>query len=212
MRRFLSIILIGTLALGIAACAKEPAPSTAASENTEVTTDASAEEPVDNSDDKYVSAYPAFKVTSESLDGKYWAEACAFEGENVSPQLSWEPVEGATTYVIYMVDLNAYDYIHWKSDGITETNLPQGWASSAFSRGDIYHADYVGPNPPSGSTHQYNIYVFALKAPVERVKGSIGSQALKLQEFMDGLDTDADGNTGNIVAVGRVVGYYSAKS
>ena len=211
MRRFLSIILIGTLALGIAACAKEPVPSTAASENTEVTTDALAEEPVDNSDDEFVSSYPAFKVTSESLDGKYWVEACAFQGENVSPQLSWEPVEGASTYVIYMVDLTARNIIHWKSVGITETNLPQGWASSAFSQSDVYNADYVGPNPPSGSTNQYNIYIFALKAPVERVKGSIGTQAIKLQEFMDSLDTDAEGNTGNIVAVGRVVGKYSGK-
>ncbi|MBR2550888.1 MAG: hypothetical protein IKE92_12910, partial [Clostridiales bacterium] len=98
MRRFLSIVLIGTLALGIAACAKEPAPSTPASENTEVTTEVPAEAPVDNSDDKFVSAYPAFKVTSESLDGKYWSKTCAFQGDNLSPQLSWEPVEGATTY------------------------------------------------------------------------------------------------------------------
>ncbi len=212
MNRFLSIILIGTLVLGMAACAKEPAPSTAASENTEVTTDAPVEETVDNSDDKFVSAYPAFKVTSESLDGKYWVDGCVFQGGNASPQLSWEPVEGATTYVIYMVDLTAYNIIHWKSEGITETNLPQGWASSAFSQGDTYNSDYVGPNPPSGSTNQYNIYVFALKAPVERVKGSLGNQAIKLQEFMDSLDTDAEGNTGNIVAVGRVVGYYTGKS
>lgn len=49
MRRFLSIILVGTLALGIASCAKEPAASTAESENSEVTTEATAEEPVDNS-------------------------------------------------------------------------------------------------------------------------------------------------------------------
>lgn len=211
MRRFLSVILIGTLAFGIAACARETAPSTAASENTEVTTTSLAEEPVDNSDDKFVSAYPAFKVTSESLDGKYWIDDCVFQGGNASPQLSWEPVEGATTYVIYMVDLTAANIIHWKKDSITETNLPQGWAVSAFSQGEVSKADYVGPNPPSGSTNQYNVYVFALKAPVERVKGSLGTPALKLQDFMDSLDTDAEGNTGNIVAVGRVVGYYTGK-
>ena len=212
MRRFLSIILIGTLALGIAACAKEPAPSTEASAITETTTEAPAEETVDNSDDKFVSAYTAFKVTSESLEGKNWSEACAFQGGNASPQLSWEPVEGATTYVIYMVDLTAANIIHWKPEGITETKLPQGWATSASSPSDTLNADYVGPNPPSGSTNQYNIYVFALKAPVERVKGSIGDRALNLQGFMDSLDTDAEGNTGNIVAVGRIVGYYAAKS
>ena len=211
MNRFLSVILIGTLALGMAACAKEPAPSTAASENTEVTTDALAEEPVDNSDDKFVSAYPAFKVTSESLDGKFWVEDCAFQGGNASPQLSWEPVEGASTYVIYMVDLTAGNIIHWKSDGITETNLPQGSATSASSRGEVSKADYVGPNPPSGSTNQYNIYVFALKAPVEKVMGKIGDRALNLQHMMDSLDTDAEGNTGNILGVGRIIGYYSTK-
>ena len=194
MRRFLSIILIGTLVLGIAACAKKKGPSTA---------------PADNSDDQYVSAYPAFTVTSESLDGKNWIKACAFEGENASPQLSWEPVEGASTYVIYMIDLTAGNIIHWKSDGITETNLPQGSATSAFSQSEVDHADYVGPNPPSGSTNQYNIYVFALKAPVEKVMGKIGDRALNLQHMMDSLDTDAEGNTGNIVAVGRVVGYFS---
>ncbi len=215
MKRIKLIILSlvsGILLSSVSACAKEPAPSTEASAITETTTDAPAEEPVDNSDDKFVSAYPAFKVTSESLDGKYWIDDCVFQGGNASPQLSWEPVEGATTYVIYMVDLTAANIIHWKKDGITETNLPQGSATSAASRGDVSKADYVGPNPPSGSTNQYNIYVFALKAPVERVKGSLGTPAIKLQDFMDSLDTDAEGNTGNIVAVGRVIGYYSAKS
>ena len=203
MRRFLSIILIGTLALGIAACAKEPAPSTEASAITETTTEAPAEEPVDNSDDKFVSAYTAFKVTSESLDGKYWIDDCVFQGGNASPQLSWEPVEGATTYVIYMVDISASNNIHWKSAYATETNLSQGWASSD---------DYFGPRPPEGATNQYNVYVFALKAPVERVKGSLGTPAIKLQDFMDSLDTDAEGNSGNIVAVGRIAGYYAVKS
>lgn len=158
----------------------------------------------DNSDDQFVSAYPAFTVTSESLDGNIWIEACSNteDGENTSPELSWEPVEGATVYVIYMVDINANNFLHWKSADVTETNLPQGWAPSS---------DYVGPYPPSGQTHQYNIYVFALRAPVERVKGSINTPAAKIQEFMDSLDTDADGNTGNIVAVGRITGNYTAK-
>ena len=29
---------------------------------------------------------------------------------------------------------------------------------------------------------------------------------------MDSLDTDAEGNSGNIVAVGRIAGYYAVKS
>ena len=126
-------------------------------------------------------------------------------GSNPAPilmALSWEPVDGAAVYVIYMVDINANNFLHWKSADVTETSLHQGWAPSS---------DYVGPYPPSGQTHQYNIYVFALKAPVERVKGSINTPAAKIQEFMDSLDTDANGNTGNIVAVGRITGKYTAQ-
>ena len=199
--------------LASAGCSTQETATVTGTSEAPVETEAPvAEAAPDNSDDIFVSAYPAFKVTSESLDGKFWVEDCAFQGGNASPQLSWEPVEGATTYVIYMVDLTAANIIHWKKDGITETNLPQGWATSAFSQGETSHADYVGPNPPSGSTNQYNIYVFALKAPVERVKGSLGTPAIKLQDFMDSLDTDAEGNSGNIVAVGRIVGYYAVKT
>ncbi len=203
MKKTLALILCGALMLSIAGCGTTAEPAVSSDAVTQAPAE-TAPAVADNSDDKFVSAYPAFTVTSESLDGKYWIEACAntADGENASPQLSWEPVEGATVYAIYMVDMNTNNFLHWRSSDITETNLPQGWASSA---------DYVGPYPPPGSTHQYNIYVFALKAPVERVKGGINSQAVKLQEFMDSLDTDAEGNTGNIVAVGRIIGHYTAK-
>ena len=50
-------------------------------------------------------------------------------GENKSPQLSWEPVEGAKVYAVYMFDTNTNGYLHWRSGGITETSLPEGWAS-----------------------------------------------------------------------------------
>ena len=208
MKKALALIVCGALMLPVAGCSN----NVSVSENTESQTmvaveteSAWTEAPAaDNSDDQFVSAYPAFAVTSESLDGNIWIEACpnTEDGQNASPELSWEPVEGATVYVIYMVDINANNFLHWKSADVTETNLPQGWAPSS---------DYVGPYPPSGSTHQYNVYVFALKAPVERVKGSINTPAAKIQEFMDSLDTDADGNTGNIVAVGRITGKYTAK-
>ena len=99
-----------------------------------------------------------------------------------------------------MDDLEAWDIIHWKSDNVTETSLTEGWAPST---------DYVGPNPPSGSTHTYEIYVIALKAPVERVKGALGGQNPKFEENFKALDIDADGNSGNIIAVGRLSGTCS---
>ena len=205
MKKIFALIICGALMLHVAGCSNNVSVS---SENTEAQTTTVAAQTeasaADNSDDQFVSTYPAFAVTSESLDGNVWIESCSNTdgGENASPELSWEPVDGAAVYVIYMVDINANNFLHWKSADVTETSLPQGWAPSS---------DYVGPYPPSGQTHQYNIYVFALKAPVGRVKGSINTPAAKIQEFMDSLDTDADGNTGNIVAVGRIIGNYTVK-
>ena len=156
----------------------------------------------DNSDDVFVSAYPAFPVTSQSLHDGKWDEIITNNGENASPELTWEPVEGATTYVIYMIDMDTAYILHWKASDITTTSLPEGSASSS---------DYIGPNPPEGTTHKYNVYVFALKNPVEHVRGGVRTINPLVQEYMDELDTDINGNTGNIIAVGRVSGDYSAK-
>lgn len=197
-----ALILCAALTLSFTGCGtKETSANVPV---TEAAAESAAAAPADNSGDKFVSAYPAFEVTSQSLHDGKWDEVTAntVDGKNASPELSWAPVEGATTYVIYMIDMDTAYFIHWKSSDITETSLPEGWAPSS---------DYVGPYPPPGSTHHYNVYVFALKNPVERVKGGINSISPKVPEFMESLNTDADGNTGNIIAVGRVTGKYTAK-
>jgi phosphatidylethanolamine-binding protein (PEBP) family uncharacterized protein len=215
-----ALILCGAMIFSFAGCstngtsagtAADPAVDqdpTAASAISEVMAASAVSEAAapaaDNSDDIFVSKYPAFAVTSQSLHDGKWDEVTAntVDGKNASPELSWEPVEGASTYAIYMIDMDTAYFIHWRSGDITETSLPEGWASST---------DYVGPYPPPGSTHHYNVYVFALKNPVERVKGGVNSICPKVPEFMEALDTDANGNTGNIISVGRVTGSYTAK-
>ena len=163
-----------------------------------------AEAAPDNSDDQFVSAYPAFAVTSESLDGNIWIEACSNteDGQNASPELSWEPIEGATVYVIYMVDINANNFLHWKSADVTETNLPQGWAPSS---------DYVGPYPPKGSTHTYSIFVFALKNEPGKTTLLFDAGSNSVNKIYEGLNTDVDGNTGNVLAYGRLDGNFTNK-
>jgi phosphatidylethanolamine-binding protein (PEBP) family uncharacterized protein len=210
-RKLTSLLLCGAMVLSIAGCgtngnsagattadpAADPA-STSASAISEAPAPAAA----DNSDDIFVSKYPAFAVTSQSLHDGKWDEIIGFDSQDASPELSWEPVEGASTYVIYMIDMDTAYIIHWKSSGITETSLSEGWATSD---------EYAGPRPPQGNTNHYNVYVFALKNPVERVKGGIRAISPKVPEFMESLDTDASGNTGNIIAVGRVSGTYTTK-
>lgn len=207
IKRFSALILSGAFMLSFAGCSNNgPAATVPSSPETSEApaTEAPAVSVADNSNDIFVSAYPAFEVTSQSLHDGIWDEVTAntMDGKNASPELSWEPVEGASTYVIYMIDMDTAYFIHWRSGDITGTSLPEGWASTS---------DYIGPYPPPGSTHRYNVYVFALKNPVERVKGGINSISPKVKEFMESLDTDADGNTGNIISVGCVSGKYTAK-
>ena len=150
----------------------------------------------------FIDDYKSFEVTSTNLNNGVWDDIISNtkKGSNKSPQLKWSAVDGAGLYVIIMDDPSAMHWMHWKSDHVTETSLDEGWASSS---------DYVGPYPPSGSTHTYEIYVVALKAPVERVKGAFNAQNLKFEKNFKALDIDADGNSGNIIAVGRLSGTFS---
>lgn len=150
----------------------------------------------------FIDDYKSFEVTSTNLNKGVWDDIISntSKGSNKSPQLTWSAVEGAGLYVIIMDDPDAMDWMHWKSDNVTETSLDEGWASSS---------DYVGPYPPSGSTHTYEIYVVALKAPVEGVKGAFNGPNLKFEKNFKALDIDADGNRGNIIAVGRISGTFT---
>lgn len=147
---------------------------------------------------------PQFELVSEDLQDGVWNQVITetLNGSNVSPKLSWEPVEGAECYAIYMTDTSAGNFIHWKSANVTETELPQGWASET---------DYIGPYPPPGATHDYDIYVVALKKPVERAKGAFNTSNPNFEGNLMALDTDADGTTGNMIAYGYLTGTYTAE-
>ena len=103
---------------------------------------------------EYLLEHDTFTVTSTDLIDGVWSDIISNTqvGQNMSPQLSWEPVEGATEYVIYMVDSNTNGFLHWKSAGITETEL---------------------------------------------------------DAFMEEVDTDIYGNTGNIIAYGKISGTFT---
>lgn len=153
-------------------------------------------------DNHLISDYNIFELTSDNLKNGKWDDIISNtdKGQNHSPQLSWEPVEGASEYMIYMVDTSMQYWIHWKSCGITETTLAEGWAEKV---------EYVGPYPPTGGTHTYEIYVIALKKPIERMKGSLNGQNMKFESFIAAADTDIDGNTGNIAGAAHISGTFT---
>ena len=137
-----------------------------------------------------------FEVTSEDLRDGVWDTIITNtkNGSNVSPQLSWEPVEGAAAYVVYMVDTSATNWMHWRSGNITETSLEQGSASER---------EYVGPYPPSG-THTYEIWVYALESPVEKVPGKFNQANGLFDDYRNQIN-----ETSKILAVGHLSGTYT---
>ena len=181
-KRLISIILSSLLILSMTAC---------------------GENAQDLPKNELISGYSTFEVTSENLHDGAWDDVISNtdRGSNQSPQLSWKNVDGASTYAIYMVDTTVQYFLHWISSDVTETDLPLGWAPQA---------DYIGPYPPSGGPHTYDVFVIALKNPVERLMGGVNTQTLKVREFIDATDTDINGNTGNIVAIGYLSGTFTS--
>ena len=198
--KFAALLIVLSLLISIPGCRKKEAVTSSVmpSESSEDTVNPLT----DNMCGGYLDGYETFKVTSTSLSDGVWNDIISNTdiGENKSPQLSWEPVEGAKVYAIYMFDTITKGYLHWRSGGITETSLPEGWASPL---------DYNGPHIGHGYTHNFDIYVIALKAPVERVRGTVNGQNKKLGEFIKELDTDTEGNTGNIISYGKISGLYT---
>lgn len=138
-----------------------------------------------------------FEVTSDDLHDGVWDTIITNTeyGENVSPSLSWDPVEGADSYVIYMVDPTARNWMHWKSNDVKDTDLEQGWASDD---------EYVGPYPPNG-THDYEIYVIAIKEGLDTIGGDFDAANTGFEDDLKELNVPA----GNILAYGHIVGTYT---
>ena len=212
--KVIAVILCTSMAAGIAGCTTVET-SASLPETTVATTEAVQESEseteaapvIADSGVDYLAGHQKFEVTSTDLVDGVWADVISStsRGNNVSPALKWEAVDGASEYIIYMIDMNTTEAIacgslHWKSGGITVTELPQGWAPSI---------DFAGPRPPAGVTHIYEIYVVALKEPVDRLKGSVRAVNPKFESFINELDTDSEGNTGNILAYGKISGTYT---
>lgn len=193
-----------------AASVAEETTETTAAETTEQTeaSETTAAEPevtvvplIADENGNLMSQFEEFELTSEDIEDGFWVDAISSSpaGDDVSPQLSWDPVDGAGQYIIYMVDISANYLIHWKAEGVTETHLDRGWADSF----------YFGPYPRTGLTNTYDIYVIAIRNPIDRLRGSLRVPNENFPLFLAYLDIDAEGNTGNIIAYGHISAQYS---
>jgi Raf kinase inhibitor-like YbhB/YbcL family protein len=112
--------------------------------------------------------------------------ACLKYGKNISPKISWRPIEGTKAYALILQDLSAHNYIHWyipsihpslttieelstpKDQFITLNQLPAFYLKNIdipLKQGMNHTGTYgyFGPcPPPSTGKHQYVFYLFAL--------------------------------------------------
>ena len=107
---------------------------------------------------RQLKSIPTFNVSSNSINARgRWIDEISNTsvGKNDTPQLTWEPVDGAEEYVIYMFDVTSNMFVHWKAIDIHQTSIQCGWGN------DLPNTEYIGPYPPKGE-HTYVVYIFAL--------------------------------------------------
>ena len=147
----------------------------------------------------YLDTLPVFEVTSESIVDGEWVTGIGFMEGNNSPELTWEAVDGASYYAVIMVDVSINNWLFWY-EIVDVSHLDYG----AYTDPE----DYVGPYPPG--TDDFEIYIIALKEapnemdyPVDQLTSNISTKA-------DFLNVSASGNTGNVIAYGKIRALYTS--
>ncbi len=147
-------------------------------------------------------------------------------GENISPELTFNEVEGARAYAVIMIDPDGFNWLHW-CDVVTveeirellgdEINGIKGDTISLVSgfnnlRGEA--KTYVGPYPPAG-THNYHVYVYALKAVPSNfnvILSGLDKSGANINNIINLLNVYADGSnavSGNILGTAEISGTYT---
>ena len=142
------------------------------------------------------------KITSENLKEGVWDNKISNtdDGENISPQLSWEAVEGANEYFVFMLDKHFLHMILFTE----ETSIAEGAIKEPTET-----AKYVGPYPPAGTTHDYKVYVVAMKEHPKELNYYFDASGNFVDDMMVQLDMGESGETGNIIETGELVGTYT---
>ena len=159
-----------------------------------------------------------FQVYSNDIaDGKWKDEISnQADGENLSPELHWDVVSGASRYYVYMLDETADQWMHWQINGIPCTGIPKGLCDEEWKV--VWNADgyevkgqYIGPYPASG-THTYTVYVFALKYDPFAV-GAIyfDGQGNDIEQIAKELNNSPYTDYNNVIGYGKVSACYTAR-
>jgi len=232
-KKFMTAVLAFVMLMGLAACSEgkndkqsdetttalttvrddevcnETSEVTSATEATETSATETSAEVTETTaveiPDLDLASLDTFEVTSENLNDGVWDDLISDTavGSNTSPELSWEAIDGADAYVLYMIDESAMNWIHMRVSGITENSL---------AAGAIDDRHYVGPYPPAGSgDHEYVVYIFAVRENPSMLRGLFDSSCPSIDRVFSALDVNEAGETGNIIAYGTVGGTFAVE-
>jgi Raf kinase inhibitor-like YbhB/YbcL family protein len=124
---------------------------------------------------------PAFK-NGETIPRKYTCD-----GEDVSPEITWEKISNAKTYALIVEDPDAPigTFIHWVIYNIKSEKLPENVPKEVITGfgiqglNDFGRVGYNGPCPPRGHPpHRYFFKVYALDIELP-MKKNINADTLR---------------------------------
>ena len=147
----------------------------------------------------YKDSLNVIEVTSEDAVVGAWNVDIGLKEGNLSPELTWEAVDGAGCYAVFMIDVSTNTWLMWYVI-VDTTHFDKGRYTDS--------SEYVGPYPPGA--HDFIVYVVALKDepkissyPLDQVTGDIDDK-------LNVLNTAADGSIGNVLAYGSVKATYTS--
>jgi phosphatidylethanolamine-binding protein (PEBP) family uncharacterized protein len=189
MKKLIVILAVFAAGCGSAAAETEAKQSAAVMQESSSTVPASSEP-----------AVLSLNLSSDDLSDGVWNSVIASNGsgQNLSPELSFDAVEGAEEYAVVMIDPDGNNWLHWIASGIKSTHLSQGENPGS----------YQGPYPPSG-THTYEVTVYALKAAPDALPGTFDAAGNSPEDLFAGMDT-AGGSRGNVIVSETISGTYTA--
>ncbi len=127
-----------------------------------------------------IKVYSSVFKEGSRIDKKYTCD-----GQDVSPPISWDTVQGAVAYALVVEDPDAPmgTFVHWVIYNIKANELPEGVNTSSQlgvqGINDFGKIGYGGPCPPKGhGVHRYFFRVYALKTELP-VQKNVTSKALR---------------------------------
>ena len=148
----------------------------------------------------YMDTLPVFELKTTSIkDDGEWKTECGLKEGNLSPALSWSPVDGAEKYAVVMIDITTTRWLYWYTI-VDKTELAEGEFTDP--------AVYTGPYP--AGTHTFEIHVIALKSDPKAGTFKVDARSGDIQSFFDYVNTSSDGSVGNVLAYGTIKAPYTS--